>query len=412
VLIGSVVVSSTVRLKADTTSTAVRLKADTTSTAVRLKADTTSVAGGAQGQAQSPASDATSQVVGERMRALQREAAQLAGQTKTLLGELRTLEIARELRRAEAGEADRALAQSRAALAQTSERLDSLERQRVAQLPNLKAQLVDVYKNGRSGYARVLFDVDGLRDFARATRAVTAIAAINERRIDEHRRTVEALTRERVALEQTSRDLQARDAGARRARSAAERAVAAHAALIEQIDTRRDLTAQFAGELQVAYERLEQQLTSAGGPERGVASPSFVVAPPPAPFKGALAWPAQGQVRARFGVADGRLGGTAVRNGMEIAAPEGTAVRAVHAGTVSFADAFTGFGTLVIVDHGADSLSLYGYLGALSVTRGSVVESGAELGKVGLSPAGPPALYFEMRVDGRAVDPLQWLQAR
>jgi septal ring factor EnvC (AmiA/AmiB activator) len=405
VLIGSVLASSAARLKADTTSAAVRLKADTTSLV--------------DGQAQSPSPDATSQVVAERMRALEREAAQLAGQARTLLGELRTFEIARDLRRAEAGEAERALAQSREALATISDRMAALERQRVAQLPNLKAQLVDVYKHGRSGYARVLFDVDGLRDLARATRAVTAIAAINERRIDEHRRTVEALARERGALEQTSLDLQARDAGARRARSAAERAVAAHAALIEQIDSRRDLTAQFAGELHVAYERLQQQIAGVGGP---VASASDAPASPAeaarrregplTPAKGALPWPAQGQIRARFGAADGRLGGTAVRNGMEIAAPEGAAIRAVHAGTVSFADAFTGFGTLVIVDHGSATLSLYGYLGALAVTRGTVVESGAELGKVGLSPAGPPALYFEMRVDGRAVDPLQWLQPR
>jgi septal ring factor EnvC (AmiA/AmiB activator) len=368
----------------------------------------------AAGHAQSPASDATTRVVAERMRALEREAAQLAGQAKTLLGELRTFEIERDLRRAEAREAERALAQAREALAKTAERMTTLERQRVAQLPNLKAQLVDVYKNGRSGYARVLFDADGLRGLARATRAVTAIAAINERRIEEHRRTVEALEQERTALEQTSRDLQARDGRARSARGAAERAVAAHATLIEQIDSRRDLTAQFAGELQLAHQRL-QQLASAGGPEGpplrngGAADPSAAAPVALTPFRGTLPWPAQGQVRGRFGVADGRLGVTVVRNGMEIAAPEGASVRAMHAGTVSFADAFTGFGTLVIVDHGANNLSLYGYLGAVAVGRGDTVESGTELGKVGLSPAGPPALYFEMRVDGRAVDPLQWL---
>jgi septal ring factor EnvC (AmiA/AmiB activator) len=55
---------------------------------------------------------------------------------------------------------------------------------------------------------------------------------------------------------------------------------------------------------------------------------------------------------------------------------------------------------------------LYGYLGDVSVTRGAAVEAGAELGHVGLAPAGPAALYFEMRIDGRSVDPLQWLKPR
>jgi len=87
-------------------------------------------------------------------------------------------------------------------------------------------------------------------------------------------------------------------------------------------------------------------------------------------------------------------------------------VQAVHSGTVSYADAFTGFGNLVILDHGSNNYSLYGYLGAVGVQTGATVETGAEIGRVGASPAGPPALYFEIRIDGRSVDPLQWLKTR
>ena len=95
---------------------------------------------------------------------------------------------------------------------------------------------------------------------------------------------------------------------------------------------------------------------------------------------------------------------------MEIATPEGTPVRAIHGGTVGYAEGYTGLGTLVILDHGGNNYSLYGYLLSLSVQRGEVVEAGAELGRVGPSPAGPPQLYFELRIDGRSVDPVQWLK--
>jgi len=47
-----------------------------------------------------------------------------------------------------------------------------------------------------------------------------------------------------------------------------------------------------------------------------------------------------------------------------------------------------------------------------TVARGDQVQTGQELGRVGLAPAGPSALYFEVRIDGRSVDPVQWLKKR
>jgi septal ring factor EnvC (AmiA/AmiB activator) len=79
---------------------------------------------------------------------------------------------------------------------------------------------------------------------------------------------------------------------------------------------------------------------------------------------------------------------------------------------VAFADAFGGFGNLVIIDHGAQSFSLYGNLLEMSVTKGGRVERGGTVGTVGPAPAGPPELHFELRIDGQSVDPLQWLRKR
>jgi len=82
----------------------------------------------------------------------------------------------------------------------------------------------------------------------------------------------------------------------------------------------------------------------------------------------------------------------------------------VHDGTVAFAGQFTGYGNLVIVDHGDGAHSLYGHLRSVGVQRGSPVDTHAEVGESGRNPAGNPALYFELRVDGKPVDPLQWLK--
>lgn len=345
--------------------------------------------------------------VNDRIVTLQREAERLAGEARTLVGDLRKLEVERDLQVERVREAQAAVAAAQREIQQMSDRLTALEQARVAQLPDVKAQLVDVYKRGRTGYARLLFGANGMREFSRATRAVAALVRINERRIAEHRRTMEAVRQERAALEDKARELQTHEAEARQARTAVERLITARTALIAQIDARRDLNAQFAGELQVAAERLQQQMANLA-----LGRPIEPVSVPLAPFRGSLEWPATGRITGRFGQPTGRFGSSSARNGIEIAVAEGTPVRAVHAGTVTYADAFTGFGNLVIIDHGANTFSLYGYLSSMSVAQGTTVENAAELGRAGTAPAGPPALYFEMRVDGRSVDPVQWLRAR
>lgn len=352
-----------------------------------------------------PASDPQGQRITDRIRALQRESDRLVNEQRTLVGDLRKLEIERDLKAEQAKQAAAQTAEAQATLRETTDRLASLELQKLAQLPDMKQQLVDVYKRGQSGYARLLFGARDVREFARAARAIASLATINQQRAEEHRKTLDALRRERTQFAQRAKELQSREATARQARAEADRAVAARAARMSEIDSRRDLTAQYVGELQVAYDKIQQQLNASEGRGEAVAVPLL-------PFRGALDWPVTGRINSRFGQTEGRLGGSAVRNGIEIASTEDLPVRAVHGGTVAYADAFTGLGTLVIVDHGGNNYSLYGYLGSVNVQNGAMVETGAEIGRVGPSPAGPAALYFELRIDGKPIDPVQWLKPR
>ena len=85
-------------------------------------------------------------------------------------------------------------------------------------------------------------------------------------------------------------------------------------------------------------------------------------------------------------------------------------VYAVHEGEVVFVGTFEGLGTLVILSHGDQAFSLYGYLASHTVHEGVWVDQRAELGTTGVSPTGDAALYFELRFDGRPVDPVEWLK--
>jgi septal ring factor EnvC (AmiA/AmiB activator) len=360
--------------------------------------------------AQSPAAndqstaDAASKRATDRIRALQKESDGLASQERTLLVDLRKLEVDRELKTEELANAERELHETREKVATTSARAAALKSTVESQRPEVERRLVDLYKLGQAGYWRLLLDIDNLRSIGRVYRTAAALNRLDRERVQQHERTLRSLEQERGALEAHLRELTRLQQQAVAARAAIDRAVTGRTALVTSIDQRRDLNAQLAGELEAARQRLQGTVAQLGG--RG----GSVMLPLP-PFRGALPWPAQGIVTGRFGrQTNSRFGTSIARSGIEISLPEGQPVRVVHEGTVAYADQFTGYGNLMIVDHGESNYSLYGYLSSMEVARGTHVDAQAQLGTSGRDPSGNPALYFELRIDAKPVDPLQWLK--
>ncbi|HLR13184.1 MAG TPA: peptidoglycan DD-metalloendopeptidase family protein [Burkholderiaceae bacterium] len=117
--------------------------------------------------------------------------------------------------------------------------------------------------------------------------------------------------------------------------------------------------------------------------------------------------PASGPVQGRFG-AERPEGG--VWRGIVIRAPEGSQVRAVAPGRVAYVDWLSGFGNIMIVDHGEQTMSVYAYNQGLLKEVGDRVEAGDAIATVG-STGGQvePGLYFELRQAGKPVNPELWL---
>lgn len=341
-----------------------------------------------------------------RIRALQAEADRLASQSRTVFGQLRKLEIDRVIKQDELQKVERELQRVTIDRDATAKRLKALEATRMAGTPGVAERLVELSKRGRAGYLQLLLASNDVRAMGRMARGVAAVAELDRLRLETHRRNLAA---ERAALDEliTQRTaVAALQKNAARAKAAVDAAVIARNRMIEDLDRRRDLAAQFVAELQEAQREIERTVASTGSSTR-------VVALPIRAFRGDLPWPLRGEVVQRFGrVPSGRFGTTIVRNGIEVAGREGADVGAVHEGTVAYAAPFTGFGTLVIVDHGQSAFTLYGYLAETVVSAGTNVSRGTVLGTLGQSPSGGAALYFEVRIDGRPVDPLQWLQRR
>lgn len=152
------------------------------------------------------------------------------------------------------------------------------------------------------------------------------------------------------------------------------------------------------------------------GPSSGrpAASPARPARPTPAPVTAppvdsgiAWRWPADGGLLRRF------VSGEPTRQGIDIGGASGAPVRAAADGTVVYSGAgLVGYGELVIVKHSEAWLSAYGHNRRRLVNEGELVKAGQQIAEMGRSGAPRDMLHFEIRYNGRPVDPLQYLPAR
>ncbi len=128
--------------------------------------------------------------------------------------------------------------------------------------------------------------------------------------------------------------------------------------------------------------------------------------------KGKLPWPCRGSVGTKFGkVIHPKYNTTTKNNGIDILSNYGENVYAVAQGKVVYAGKFMGYGDLVVIDHQDGFYSLYGHLSEILVKVGDEVPLGRIIGRVGESGSlSGPMLHFELRKEGKPVDPLVYLE--
>jgi len=160
-----------------------------------------------------------------------------------------------------------------------------------------------------------------------------------------------------------------------------------------------------------AASRRAQQAPTASAPRTARrAAPTVTPVPamptsgPPASRTIALAWPANGAVVTRF---DGSR-----NKGIDIAANLGDPVLAAASGEIAYVGQLRGYGNLLIIKHSNGFLTSYGHLQGFDVREGQTVTSGKQIATVGATESTRPILHFELRYDGRPVDPMRYLTPR
>ncbi|HEX9725602.1 MAG TPA: peptidoglycan DD-metalloendopeptidase family protein [Vicinamibacteria bacterium] len=274
--------------------------------------------------------------------------------------------------------------------------------------PYLATRAVSLYKLGKLSYMRLLLSVEKPSELTRAYRYISRLAKADGEKFTRFLADQDALERRKIELTaRTTKNLETRQE-LEQTTETLEKRRAARTSLLEQIHERRETAETLVDELEQARTQLGKLISDWEMGRTSEVPPTFL---PIRLFHGELGWPVDGPVATRFGMQHHpRFRTVTVQNGIEIQAPVGTAVQAIYDGEAVFASWFQGYGTLLILSHPHGVYSLYGHLSEIKVREGDTVRRGEEVALVGdTGSLAGPALYLEIREEGKPVDPEQWL---
>jgi len=288
---------------------------------------------------------------------------------------------------------------------QQEKKTKSKELERQQQL--LAQQIRASYAMGNQGYAKLLLNQE---DPSAIGRTLIYYDYLNQSRtrnihiIDER---IEAISRIEARIQRQQQKISATQQQRKKEKGTLEK----------QQRSRKDILTNISKDIKNQAQRLVQLEAARLELQRLLKSLSEALADIPpdldnvkqfSQLKGKLRRPTQGKLQNRFGKR--RKDGNLKWQGITINAKVGTEVKAVHYGRIAFSDWLRGFGLLVIIDHGDGYMSLYGHNQSLYKDAGEWVESGEIIATVGESGGqSSAALYFEIRKNGKPLNPKPWL---
>jgi murein DD-endopeptidase MepM/ murein hydrolase activator NlpD len=356
----------------------------------------------------------------EQAEAQRQEAGVLTEELSAVAGRVRDLEAGVDAQQARLGVLESEVSRIRSRLdvldtklAEQTRDLRRLRREHALAIAALERHVRAIYVSddpdlvavllGATSFSELVDSVDLMRRLGRQDRRIAQRVGAARDAVAKARAKTRAARVEVAALERVAA------ARAAEQRAVVDRLEASRDALVTAQATRRTTLARIQGsreELLAEIESLEVESARLAAVIRAAqAASSSTAAAPPVTGNGTLGWPVSGTVTSGFGPRWGRM-----HEGIDIAVPTGTPVRAAGAGTVISVGWQGGYGNLVVIDHGGGLATAYAHNSALLVAVGQQVATGqtvASSGNTGNSSG--PHVHFEVRVNGVAADPLAYL---
>lgn len=284
------------------------------------------------------------------------------------------------------------------------DQLDVLRHQLRRSLNVLRNRLVQIYRSGQPDVLTVVLESNGFDDLISRYEYLRRIQD-QDSDIVGRVRTLRNSSRNTVERIEAARDeIEARRAELARTRAELEAREA-------ELDAARDQKAAALDTVHSNIQKLEGDIGDIQGQIQAqiqAASSTSATPLPAGPIQGAAGgwiWPVNGTVSSPFGWRWGRM-----HEGIDIAVPAGTPIRAARAGTVILAAPTGGYGNYTCIDHGGGLSSCYAHQSSFATSAGAQVDQGEVIGYVGCTGSCfGDHVHFEIRVNGAAVDALGYL---
>jgi septal ring factor EnvC (AmiA/AmiB activator) len=323
----------------------------------------------------------------------------------------------------EANRALRSLASRRARaeeeLKSLAGRSQALEAEIASRREALGRLLALRYLNGEQSAMKLLFSGEEPGRIARELHYYSYVSRAQSEMIGELRANLARLKELEQGTRGRNAEIAAIESARRSERTALIRQQAEHRKVLGQISSqlreqRRQVKHLERDESRLSrlVEELRKLLASAPSRLRNDKVPEPGAANNPlSGLKPGLRLPIRGELTNRFGAQ--RSDGGPPWKGLFIRSPAGQEVRAVAPGRVVFADWLRGFGNLLIIDHGKSYLTIYGNNESVLKQVGDTVSTGDAVATVGSSGGNMESgLYFEIRHEGKAFDPMRWVSLK
>ncbi len=305
---------------------------------------------------------------------------------------------------------DNKITRSKGEIRALSKGLSSLDKKLDNRTEYLNERIRAIHKRRYGSNALLLLSAADYQDLIRKSRYVSLLAHYDSNVIRKYSRDIEEASAKKRDLEANNHKLRSTKKAVKQKKNELLVNKTEKDKLLTLVKTKRLAQEEKIRKLKESSRKLQKVVKGLKGGKipQSISGQGFRAS------KGNLPWPLKGNIMIPYGqYKDPTLNATVFKNGIEIRASRKESPAAVAGGRVVYASTYEGYGKLLIIDHGNGYHSLYGNLSELRLNTGELLIAGMDIGKVRTSSAlNAPTLYFEIRHQGRPLDPMPWLQKR
>lgn len=262
----------------------------------------------------------------------------------------------------------------------------------------LKRRVIEIYKSGSGGILEILFASKSMADYINRSYYFGRIIAYDAQLIGNIRQQVEELKSAKLQLESANKEIKGSVKVIENEKREITRSSTEKERVYQSLRSRRQEYERRIKQLEASSLEIERFVRS-----RGVTKTAST---------GRFNWPISGRIVSRFGYRRHPIwGGYHLHSGVDLAASYGKPIISADSGEVIFSGWWDGYGKAVVIDHGRGYTTVYGHMSRVYMQTGQKVEKAQVIGLVGSTGYSTgPHLHFEIRFNGRPVDPLPYLQ--